>query len=108
MPGGLLLGYIIDKHMNKHKVTLFAIIFMVTSICFLIVQYIYKKMVYFLILSLIGSMMGGFLNYMSTVSSQLIIDDKEIQKTGLQIGTVVGLLESLSGIFILVFFAIIP
>lgn len=93
--------------MNKHKNTLFAAIFMVTSICCLIIQYIYKKMVYFFILSLIGSMMGGSLNYMQTVSSQLIIDDKDIQKSGLQIATVLGLLESLSGIFILVFFAII-
>lgn len=108
MPGGLLLGYIVDKYMNRHKVTLFALIFLSTSLCFLIIQYIYKKMVYFLILSFIGSIMGGFLNYIMTNSSQLIIDDKEIQKINLKIDTAIGLLESLSGILILIFFAIIP
>jgi hypothetical protein len=72
-----------DSYFNKIKVTVFSVIFLIAGLCYLIIQYVYKRFVYFIIVSFIGVLTGGFLNYICTNISQLIMDDPDVMKTGL-------------------------
>lgn len=79
-----------------------------TAGCFIFIQYNYKKMVYFIVVSLIGLTLGANYNYLVSVTAKLLLENRDARKAGLKISTIIGLLETFSSTFLMINFYFIP
>lgn len=61
-----------------------------------------------MVVSIIGLTMGANYNYLVSVTAMLLLERPEVQQTGLQISTMVGLLETFSSSFLMINFYLIP
>lgn len=77
------MGWLLDNPCKDRKVTVLCGLFVVGGLSFLGIQYHYQKVVYFVVVSLIGLAMGANQNYLVSVTAKLLLDHPEVQATGL-------------------------
>lgn len=66
--GGIILGFLVDGILKPFKITMLCFLSLLSAALLIFIQYHYKRIYYFVIVSMVGLIMGSGINYMMAVT----------------------------------------
>ena len=103
-----MLGILLDGPLKNFKITTLCVISFLSASSFVFIQYHYKRIYYFITVSIIGLSLGSAFNYTACVGAKLLLENKQVKATQINLGAMLGLIETITCLMIFVNFYVIP